>query len=82
MTESHRDTWRGWRQALQVVSRPAHLRRTAATAVIVGTVLFAINQLDVVVAGHATTAVWLKTGLTYLVPFAVSNVGILIATRR
>lgn len=82
MTESHPDTWRGWRQALKVVSRPAHLRHTAATALIVGTVLFAINQLNVVVAGHATTAVWLKTGLTYLVPFAVSNIGILIATRR
>ncbi len=75
-------TWREWREALRLVVEPTHLRRTAVTAVVVGTVLFAINQLDVVLAGHATTAVWLKTGLTYLVPFVVANVGILIATRR
>ncbi|MGH2877738.1 MAG: nitrate/nitrite transporter NrtS [Solirubrobacteraceae bacterium] len=75
-------SWRGWREAIAVVRQPRHLRRTAATAVIVGTVLFAINQLNVVVAGHATTLVWLKVGLTYLVPFTVSNIGILIATRQ
>lgn len=73
-------TWRTWREALDVVRQPDHLRRTFATALIVGTILFAINQLNVVVAGHATSFVWLKVGLTYLVPFTVSNVGILIAT--
>jgi hypothetical protein len=38
--------------------------------------------LNVVLGGHATPVVWIKTGVTYLVPFAVANVGILIATRR
>ncbi|MGH8301112.1 MAG: nitrate/nitrite transporter NrtS [Steroidobacteraceae bacterium] len=52
------------------------------TALVVGTVLFAINQLNVVVAGHANAVVWLKGGLTYPVPFVVSNVGLLIATYR
>jgi hypothetical protein len=51
-------------------------------ALIVGTILFSINQLDVVLAGRATLGVWLKGGLTYLVPFCVSNWGILVATRR
>jgi fatty-acid desaturase len=74
--------WRGWRQAVRVVVWPVHLKRTAATAVLVGTVLFAINQLNVVIDGHADAGVWLKTGVTYLVPFAVSNVGILIGTHR
>jgi hypothetical protein len=41
-----------------------------------------INQLDVVLAGRATLAVWLKAGLTYLVPFCVANWGILVASRR
>jgi len=45
-------------------------------------VLFAINQLDVVVRGAATPTVWFKVALTYVVPFCVSNVGILIASRR
>ena len=61
---------------------PAHLKRTVATALLVGTVLFAINQLNVVIDGHADAGVWIKTGVTFLVPFAVSNVGMLIGTRR
>ena len=61
---------------------PPHLRRTLLTTVIVGTLLFCINQLDVVLAGDATRATWLKSALTYAVPFAVSNVGILIASHR
>lgn len=65
-----------------VVAYRPHLRRTVLTALVVGTVLFAINQLNVVLAGHATGTVWLKTGLTYCVPFVVSNIGILIATHR
>lgn len=75
-------SWRGWREALSVVAMPKHLRHTLLTALIVGTVLFAINQLNVVLAGGGTATVWLKVGFTYLVPFAVSNIGILIATHR
>jgi hypothetical protein len=75
-------SWRGWREAVSVVMWPANLKRTVATALIVGTLLFAINQLNGVLAGHATPVVWIKTGVTYLVPFAVANVGILIATHR
>lgn len=75
-------TWATFGEALRVVNRGDHLHRTLATAAIVGTVLFVINQLNVVLAGHATTLVWFKAGLTYLVPFAVSNIGILIATHR
>jgi hypothetical protein len=65
-----------------VVAHPPHLRRTVTIALVVGTVLFAINQLDVVLRGDATGSVWLKVALTYLVPFCVSNLGILIASRR
>lgn len=74
--------WRGWREAVQVMVFPAHLKRTLVTALLVGTILFAINQLNMVIDGHADAGVWVRTGVTYLVPFAVSNVGILIGTRR
>jgi hypothetical protein len=53
-----------------------------AVALIVGTVLFFINQLDVVLSHHATALTWLKVALTYVVPFGVSNYGVLVATRR
>ena len=74
--------WSGPGEAVAVVLHPPHLRRTLLTTAIVGTLLFCINQLDVVLAGEATTTVWVKSALTYVVPFAVSNVGILIATHR
>jgi hypothetical protein len=65
-----------------VVLYPPHLRRTVAIALVVRTVLFCINQLDVVVRGDATALVWVKTAITYLVPFCVSNAGVLVASRR
>lgn len=74
--------WSTPREALRVVGHGAHLRATLRIAFIVGTVLFAINQLDVVLAGNATTSTWVKGAVTYLVPFVVSNLGILTATRR
>jgi hypothetical protein len=74
--------WSTWREALAVVLYRPHLRKTLWIAAVVGTVLFAINQLDVVLRGAATSVVWLKVALTYLVPFCVSNTGVLIASRR
>jgi hypothetical protein len=73
--------WKTWREALAVVAHRPHLRRTTGIAAFVGTALFAINQLDVVVSGAATTTTWMKIALTYVVPFCVSNYGILVATR-
>jgi hypothetical protein len=75
-------TWSTWREAIAVVRYPPHLRRTITIALIVGTILFAINQLDVVLRGDASAVVWIKSALTYLVPFTVSNAGVLVATRR
>ena len=39
--------------------------------------LTAINQLDVILAGDATAATWVKCGLNFVVPFVVSNLGLL-----
>jgi hypothetical protein len=66
---------------VSVICRP-HLWETIRVAVVVGTVLFAINQLDVVLAGKATWVTWLKATLTYFVPFLVSNYGLLVGSRR
>ena len=61
--------------------RANNLRRTVAVALLVGTVLFAINQLDTVIGGRATPVTWLKIALTYLVPFCVANYGLLVGVR-
>ncbi len=43
----------------------------------VGLILTLINQGSVIADGHATTATWVRCGLNFLVPFLVSNAGLL-----
>ena len=47
-----------------------------------GAILFLINRADVVFGGLATGTTWTKIGLSYLIPFFVSNYGIVVASRR
>jgi hypothetical protein len=63
--------------ALQICFRREHLRRTVQIALVVGLILTAINQADVILGGDATAATWIKTGLNFCVPFVVSNLGLL-----
>jgi hypothetical protein len=65
-----------------VVAYRPHLRNTLLIALVVGTILFCINQLDVVLRGDADVGVWIKSGTTYLVPFCVANAGVLVASRH
>lgn len=74
-------TWSTPLEALRVVRGRANLVRTIGVAIVVGSVLFAINQLDVVLAGDATAATWVKSAATFVVPFLVANYGVLTATR-
>jgi len=69
-------------EAAAYLRRPAHLRRTACIAFVVGIVLSAINQLGVITAGHANTATWARCGLNFVVPFIVSNLGLLSGRPR
>lgn len=75
-------TWTTFREAIRVVVYPPFLKKTILTSVSVGFVLFSINHVDEILRGQASTATWVKGGVTCLVPFCVSNWGILIATRR
>lgn len=81
-SEAPSPTWGTLREALTVILYRPHLRKTVTIALTVGTILFCINQLDVVLRGDATAAVWIKTAVTYLVPFCVSNAGVLVGSRR
>ena len=69
------------REALGICARPEHLRRTVTIALVVGTVLTLINHADAIGAGEATTSTWLKACANYLVPFIVSNLGLLAGKR-
>jgi hypothetical protein len=69
------------RDALGICLRREHLRRTLTIAVVVGTILTAINQADVIARGDATSTTLAKAALNYLVPFVVSNLGLLAGKR-
>ena len=76
-----RPTWSTWREALQIVTYPAHARKTITIALVIGTVFVAVNQLPLFLSGHADGLVFAKAVMTYLTPFCVSNYSILAATQ-
>jgi hypothetical protein len=57
------------------------LRRSLGVAAVVGTLLLAINQGDVLLRGEWPAALWWKVPLTYLVPFLVATWGALVNGR-
>jgi hypothetical protein len=69
------------REAVAFCIQRRHVRRTVRIALVVGVVLTVINQGTVIADGHATTATWLRCGLNFVVPFLVSNAGLLSARR-
>jgi hypothetical protein len=58
------------------------LRRSLLTALVVGTVLVAINQGNVLIDGEFPASLYWKIPLTYAVPFCVATWGALINSRR
>jgi hypothetical protein len=80
MSQPHHEEGQTWARvvdACRYCARRDHLRRTVRIALVVGVVLTGINQLDVILAGNSTTSTWVKCGLNFVVPFVVSNLGLL-----
>jgi hypothetical protein len=65
------------REACAFCLQRRNLRRTLRIALVVGIVLTLINQGSIITAGNATTATWVRTALNFVVPFLVSNAGLL-----
>jgi hypothetical protein len=53
------------------------LRRSAVIALVVGTILTAINQGDMLLTGQWSPALAWKLPMTYAVPFIVATLGAL-----
>lgn len=64
-------------EALAYCGRRQHHRRSVTTAIIVGLVLTAISQGAVLLDGAATTSTYARCALIFVVPFVVTNVGLL-----
>ena len=65
---------------LGAITHPATVRRALTVSLVVGTILLAINQLDVLLAGDVPP-IW-KIILTYLTPYAVSSYSTASPVRR
>ena len=61
--------------------RTAYAAEDDQDRLVVGTLLSLINQGSVIFGGHATAVTWVRVGLNYVVPFCVSSLGYLSATR-
>jgi hypothetical protein len=57
------------------------LRRSLLTALVVGTILTAINQGTTLLDGSAAASLFWKIPLTYIVPFCVATWGALSNSR-
>ena len=67
------------REAVLFCLQRRNLRRTIRIAPVVGVLLTLINQGTVIAFGHATAATWSHCVLNFVVPFLVSNAGLLSA---
>lgn len=63
--------------AIAYCLRPPHLRRTVMVALVVGTILTLVNQSDAIFAGAVSLAFAAKVAANYVIPFVVSNLGLL-----
>ena len=67
----------GTREAVAYCLRRTHLRRTTRIAFVVGLLLTAVNQGAVILDGDASMLTWVRSAANFLIPFVVSNLGLL-----
>ena len=58
------------------------LKKSLAACVVVGTLLTALNQGDILLAGGWNSSLWWKIPLTYTVPFMVATYGAMSNNRK
>jgi hypothetical protein len=67
--------------ACRLILRGVTFRTCVRVAIVVGTILTAVNQGSVIADGHASAATWIRVGVNYAVPFIVSSIGYLAPFR-
>lgn len=65
-----------------VAVQPTVMRRALGYALVVGSILVAINHGDALVAGEASLEILLKIALTVCVPYCVSTASSVAAIRN
>ncbi len=70
------------RELIRSARRPGVFRQCATIAVVVGTLLTLVNQMDVLTGARADNALMIRIAANYVIPFAVANLGALSTPRR
>jgi hypothetical protein len=76
---------RNWREWCAVACRGSVVRRGLKFAVVVGSILIAINHGDAIISGQLSSTNYVKMGLTVVVPYMVSvfsSVGAIVENGR
>ncbi len=68
--------------AIRYLFRGSVLQRNLAIALIVGVLLSAVNQGDVLMNGDLSARVWIKVLFNFLVPFTVASVSCVVNRSR
>ncbi len=74
-------TWSRTGEGLLLLLRGRTVRTATPVSAVVGTVLSAVNQGEILLGGVAGPATWVRIGVNYLVPFLVASYGFLSARR-
>ncbi len=81
MSPARLQPWVESRHAFRQLSRGATLRTRAPVALVVGSLLRAVNEGDVLMSGTVTKRVVVKLAANLLIPFLTSSTGALLAVR-
>jgi len=76
-----RPVWSTRRQELVLFLCGVTVRVAGRVAIVVGTILSAVNQGSVILAGDATGFTWTRIAVNYLIPFVVASIGYLAGCR-
>ncbi len=79
--EEHQLAWSTPGECARLFARGVTVRTAGRVALVVGTVLSAVNQGSTIVDGNATWVTWLRVAVNYCVPFVVASIGFLSACR-
>jgi len=74
-------SWSTPRECARLFTHGVTVRTAGPVALVVGTILSAVNQGSTIAEGAATWVTWIRVGVNYCVPFIVASIGFLSACR-
>lgn len=80
-SEAPSSLWDGFLVRLRFICKPRVVRKALLVAGLAGTLLVSLNQGDVLLSGHVTRRVLLKSLMTPLIPFCVTMLGAFLNSR-